>query len=166
MRRWLLLLCVVALFNFSTARAHADQDQVHFLHDIVVHDGETAHDLVCFLCSVQVDGSAHDVVTFLGSVHVRGHVEGDTVDFLGNVILEQDASIGGSLVVFGGDVHGRGSGSVGKDSVVFPLILLFIPIFILAGLVYLVRSLAMRNRMPYPPPPFPPGPPMPPPPMR
>ncbi len=165
MRRWMLFVCVVALFGFSVSRAHADGDRVHFMHDIVVAEGETARDLVCFLCSIEVNGSGHDAVAFLGSVRVRGHIEGDTVDFLGNVHLDDDATINGSCVVFGGSLHSRGSGAVGKDTVVFPLALFLIPLFLLAGMVYLVRAIAMRNRMPYPPPPFPPGN-MPPPAMR
>ena len=98
----ILLLCA----GFCTA-AHAEgRDVVEFGNDIVVHEGEETHDTVCFLCSIEVDGTVHgDMVAFLGNIHVRGHAERDAVVFLGNITLADNASIDRDVVVFAGSLH-------------------------------------------------------------
>jgi hypothetical protein len=148
------LLCLGA-----TAIAHAEgRDVVEFGNDIVVHAGEEAHDTVCFLCSIEVDGTVHgDMVALLGNIHVRGHAERDAVVFLGSITLGENASIDRDVVVFAGSLHNAPGSSIGNDRVVFPVFLLFLPLLIFAGIIVLIvwaiRALVYRNQPVYPMPP-------------
>jgi hypothetical protein len=99
-----------------------------------------------------------DAVAFLGSIHADGVIDGDTVTFLGNVTLGRDARIGKDCVTFLGSVNRHGDAQIGKDVVQFPLALIFIPLIVFIFLVYVIRSLVFRARIPYPMPPPPPPP--------
>jgi hypothetical protein len=150
----MLLLC---LGTPLAARAEG-RDIVEFGNDIVVHDGEEAHDTVCFLCSIEVDGTVHgDMVAFLGNIRVRGHAERDAVVFLGNISLGENASIGRDAVVFAGSLRNAPGSSIGNDRVVFPFLLFFVPFLVFAGIIVLIvwaiRALVYRERPVYPMPP-------------
>jgi len=144
---------------FSTLAAHAQsRDIVQFGNDIVIHEGEETHDAVCFLCSIEIDGTVHgDAVVFLGNLRVRGHAEHDAVVFLGNITLGDNASIDHDAVVFAGSLHTGEGASVGRDRVVFPLFVFLLPFLFLAGILVLIiwaiRALLYRNRPVYPMPP-------------
>jgi hypothetical protein len=139
--------------------AHAEgRDIVEFGNDIVVHEGDEAHDTVCFLCSIEVDGTVHgDMVAFLGNIRVRGHAERDAVVFLGDITLGENASIDRDVVVFAGSLHNAPGSSIGNDRVVFPMVLFLLPFLIFAGIIFLIvwaiRALTDRNRPVYPMPP-------------
>ena len=139
--------------------AHAQgRDIVEFGNNIVVHEGEEAHDTVCFLCSIEVDGTVHgDMVAFLGNIRVHGHAEHDAVAFLGNVTLGDNASIDQDVVVFAGNLRMGAGATVGNDRVVFPIFLLFLPILLFVGvvafIVWAIKALVYRNRPVYPMPP-------------
>jgi hypothetical protein len=154
------LALIALLFSMSAcAAARAEgRDIVEFGNDIVVHEGDEAHDTVCFLCSIEVDGTVHgDMVAFLGNIRVRGHAEHDAVAFLGNISLGENASIDRDVVVFAGSLHNAPGSSIGNDRVVFPRFLFLMPLAALAGIIVLIiwaiRSLAYRNRSVYPMPP-------------
>src|SRR5271165_1762033 len=103
-RRPAMLMLLLSLGAPIAAHAQG-RDVVEFGNDIVVHEGEEAHDTVCFLCSIEVDGTVHgDMVAFLGNIRVRGHAERDAVAFLGNISLGENASIGRDTVVFAGSL--------------------------------------------------------------
>jgi hypothetical protein len=152
-------MLIALLFLGAAAMAHAEgRDVVEFGNDIVVHEGEEVHDTVCFLCSIEVDGTAHgDMVAFLGSIHVRGHAERDAVAFLGNITLGENASIDRDVVVFAGSLHKAPGSSIGNDRVVFPVFLFFFPLMVFAGIIVLIvwaiRALVYRDRPVYPMPP-------------
>jgi hypothetical protein len=148
------------LFSVSAcAAARAEgRDIVEFGNNIVVHEGEEAHDTVCFLCSIEVDGTVHgDMVAFLGNIRVRGHADRDAVVFLGNISLGENASIDRDVVVFAGSLHNAPGSSIGNDRVIFPVVLFLLPLLMLAAIVVLIvwaiRSLAYRDRPVYPMPP-------------
>jgi hypothetical protein len=154
-----LLFFAVFFFSISALKAHADGDRVSFMHDITVASDEEAEDIVCFLCSIRVEGPVHkDAVAFLGSIHADAPIEGDAVVFLGNISLGPEARVGKDCVAFLGSVNQHGTGQVGKDLVQFPLVLLFIPFLLLFFLIYVIRTLVHRAYVPYPmgPPPPPP----------
>jgi hypothetical protein len=154
-----LVLAAIAVILSATAAAHAQgRDIVEFGNEIVVHDGEEAHDTVCFLCSIEVDGTVHgDMVAFLGNIRVRGHAEQDAVAFLGNISLGENASIERDVVVFAGTLRNAPGSTIGRDRVVFPVVILMIPLLFLMGIVGLIvwaiRTLVYRNRTVYPMPP-------------
>lgn len=153
----LALLALACLSAPLAARAEG-RDIVEFGSDIVVHEGEEAHDVVCFLCSIQVDGTVNgDMVAFLGNIHVRGHAERDAVTFLGNISLGDNASIDRDVVVFAGKLRTGAGSSIGNDRVVFPMFLVILPLLFVAGFLWLIiraiRALAYRSRPVYPMPP-------------
>jgi hypothetical protein len=144
----LALVVTAAMFGSRIAAAENGDDRVSFGHRIVVSEGETVGDVVCFLCSVEAHGKINgDVVTFLGSVKTEAPIQGDVVAFVGNVVLNEDASVGGDLVIFGGDVRKSSGSHVGADQVIFPAVIFFIPVLILVGIVWAL-SVIFRRRTP------------------
>jgi hypothetical protein len=159
MRR--ILLAVLALFFVAAAvpRAHADDDRVSFFHSIDVAEGEEAHDLVCIMCSIHIEGAAHgDAVAILGSIRSNGPIDGDVVSILGNINLGRDAHIGGDCVAVLGSVREYTSSQIGQNLVQIPFALILIPVLFFVGIVYLIRTAVYRSRLPYPMPPPPPPP--------
>jgi len=157
MRR--LFLAVFALFFVAAVvpRAHADDDRVSFFHSINVAEGEEAHDVVCIFCSIHIDGEVRgDTVAILGGIRSNGPMDGDAVSILGNINLGRDAHVGGDCVAVLGSIRHYTSSQIGKELVEIPFALLLIPIFIFAGIIYLIRTVVHRSRMPYPMPPPPP----------
>jgi hypothetical protein len=160
-RRFLIAIFALSVLAAATTRARADDDRVSFFHNITVSEGEEAQDAVCVLCSIRVDGELRgSAVAFLGSIRANGIIDKDVVTFLGNVSLGNDARIDGDCVTFLGSVNHQRSSQIGKDLVQFPMVLILVPLFILFFIVYVIRSLVWRARIPYPMPPPPPPPPM------
>jgi len=154
-----LFALVFVLFASSPPAADAqERDAVQFANNIVIHEGEEVHDAVCFLCSIENDGTVHgDMVAFAGNIRVRGHAEHDAVAFLGSVSLGENASIDHDVVVFAGSLRNGPGSSIGRDRVVFPLFLFLVPLLFVLGflalIVWSVRALMYRNRPVYPMPP-------------
>jgi hypothetical protein len=157
MRRILLAVLALILVAAAVPRAHADDDRVSFFNSINVAEGEDAHDLVCIFCSIHIDGAAHgDVVSILGGIRSNGPIDGDAVSILGNINLGRDAHIGGDCVAVLGSVRHYTSSQIGQNLVQIPFVLLLIPVFFFVGIIYLIRTVVYRSRMPYPMPPPPP----------
>ncbi|RXS95259.1 hypothetical protein [Silvibacterium dinghuense] len=157
MRRLLYAALTALLFCVAAHSAHAEGDRVSFLHDIHVTSNEEAHDLVCFACSIHVDGPVHgDTVAFLGSIQGNAPIDGDAVAFLGDITIGPNGHVDKDCVAFLGSVLQHEPGQVGKDVVEFPFILILIPICLIVFIVYLVRALFRRPRPPFPMPPPPP----------
>lgn len=111
------LLCSALLLTATPARA--DKDAVQFGSNIVVAEGHSVHDAVCFFCSVNAKGDIdHDVVVFFGNVHIAHQSKHDVVVFFGSVRAEDDAAIGHDVVNFFGNVHLGENVTVGNDLVV------------------------------------------------
>lgn len=112
------LLSYCALLLFATP-ARADKDAVQFGSNIVVPEGQSVHDAVCFFCSVNAKGDIdHDVVVFFGNVHIAHQSRHDVVVFFGSVRTEDNAAIGHDVVNFFGNVHLGENVTVGNDLVV------------------------------------------------
>jgi hypothetical protein len=112
-----LLLFSALLFSASPARA--DKDAVQFGDNIVVPEGQSVHDAVCFFCSVNARGDIdHDVVVFFGNVHIAHQSRHDVVVFFGSIRTDDDAAIGHDVVNFFGNVHLGENVTVGNDLVV------------------------------------------------
>lgn len=113
-----VLLLFFALL-LTVTPAHADKDAVQFGSNIVVPEGQSVHDAVCFFCSVNAKGDIdHDVVVFFGNVHITHQSKHDVVVFFGSVRAEDDAAIGHDVVNFFGNVHLGENATVGNDLVV------------------------------------------------
>lgn len=171
----------IALFGAAIlvfpARAHASRDVVQFGSDIVVPQGQSIHDAVCFFCSVKVEGIAehdlvvffgstqidgeakHDIVTFFGDVHVgtNVHIGHDVVNFFGTTRLGDNSSIGNDAVIMFGDMRAAETSSVAGNRVIQPFFLLLIPLGILAALIFgLIALIRWIQRPAYPVYPLPP----------
>jgi hypothetical protein len=182
------LLLFIALL-LSTSPARADKDAVQFGSNIVVPEGQSVHDAVCFFCSVNAKGDIdHDVVVFFGNVHIAHQSRHDVVVFFGSVRTEDNAAIGHDVVNFFGSVHLGENVTVGNDLVVMfgglraadsanvtgnriaqPIWVFWTPLLILGLVITLiVRGIRESRRRQYfaaygyppmPPPPVHPGPP-------
>jgi hypothetical protein len=98
--------------------AHANQDAVSFGSDIHIAPTATAHDAVCFFCSVNVEGKVNgDIVVFFGDVHIAGQANHDVVNFFGSVSADDNSKIGNDLVNFFGAIRLGENVSVGRDMV-------------------------------------------------
>lgn len=112
------LLLGSALF-LAAAPAYANKDAVQFGSNIVVPEGHSIHDAVCFFCSVNAKGTIdHDVVVFFGNVHIARESKHDIVAFFGTVRADDDAAIGHDVVNFFGSVRLGENVTVGNDLVV------------------------------------------------
>lgn len=99
--------------------AYANKDAVQFGSNIVVPEGQSIHDAVCFFCSVNAKGTIeHDVVVFFGNVHIAHESKHDIVVFFGTVRADDDASLGHDVVNFFGSVRLGENVTVGNDLVV------------------------------------------------
>lgn len=149
MARRVSIVCALFLLLSSAAFAQS-RDEVRFGQDVTVPDQQTVHDVVCFLCSVRVDGAAHgDVVVFAGNIYLNGTVHGDVVDFGGRLTLTENASVGRGVVVFGGRLNQNPGSTIGRDTVVFPPVI-FLPIIVailavVGGVIFLLRLLFRRS---------------------
>ena len=148
--RWALTFCfLLMLAAYVRPASAATQDRVSFLNKIVVEPGETVHDVVCFLCSVDNRGEINgDVVSFLGGVRSNGPMHKDVVSFLGSVSLGDGATVEGDLVVFGGNLHRTDTALIGKDQVVFPAAIFLVPLLILFAVFWGITRLIRRPRFP------------------
>ena len=131
------LLTVCVLLTACALPAMAEKrDIVHFGSNIVVAEGDSAHDIVCFLCSVDAKGPIEgDVVVFFGSIHLDEGARRDMVVFGGDIWLNGDSSIGRDLVLFGGTLHPEDRSRVGGNAVVFPPVI-FLPILLVIGAIF------------------------------
>jgi hypothetical protein len=157
MHRILAAVFALSLLTGAAPHAYANEDRVSFFHNIDVADGEDAQDTVCILCSIHIDGAVHgDAVAILGSIRTNGPIDGDAVSILGNVNLGRDAHVGGDCVAVLGSVRQSSGNQIGKELVQLPFVLILFPVFVFFGIVYLIRTLVWRARVPYPMPPPPP----------
>lgn len=144
-----LALFTGLLLASSRAAFAEDRDRVSFGDRIVVGEGETIGDAVCFFCSIESHGTIQgDVVSFFGGVRTDQPVHGDVVSFGGNVNLDDGASVDGDLVIFGGALRKSGDARTSQSEVIFPAIIFAIPLLILGGIVWGASAL-FRRRVPH-----------------
>lgn len=118
-QRFSLALLLLSALLFTATPAHANRDAVQFGSNIVVPEGQSVHDAVCFFCSVNANGDIdHDVVVFFGNVHIAHQSKHDVVVFFGTVRADDDAAIGHDMVNFFGNIRLGENVTVGNDVVV------------------------------------------------
>jgi hypothetical protein len=165
-RKLLALFLCAAAFTAAATPLRANQDAVQFFNNIDVTPDNPVHDVVCFFCSVNVQGKASgDIVVFFGGVRLNGEADHDVVNFFGNVNATDDSSIGGDLVSFFGSVrlgqnvsvgkdvvamfgvvHAPASASVGGDRVSFPLWIATAPLLVIFLIVFLIVNAFRAHR--------------------
>lgn len=118
-QRLLSAFLLASALLLAASPARAEKDAVQFGSNIVVPEGHSIHDAVCFFCSVNAKGDIdHDVVVFFGNVHISHESKHDVVVFFGTIRAEDDASIGHDMVNFFGSTHLGENVNVGGDAVV------------------------------------------------
>jgi len=177
--RILALFLLTSIFVFVSQPAFADRDTVQFGTNIHVGKDASAHDVVCFFCSVEAQGEVKgDVVVFFGDIHIASKADHDVVSFFGkvkaddNVVvwgdmvslfsvvrLGENVSVGKDMVSLFGSMHAPDSVTVAGDRVTQPLWLFLGPV-ILFGVIVIVVVREIQGRRgrrfvgyPFPPPP-------------
>ena len=93
-------------------------ERVSIGRSIHVEKGESASNVVCIGCSIQIDGhDSGDAVAIGGSVKVTGTVEGNAVAVGGSVKVADGAVVEGDGVSVGGSVTTDGSGEIEGEHV-------------------------------------------------
>lgn len=88
-------------------------DRVSVGRSIKLAEGESAGEVVCVGCSVEIEGETDgDVVAVGGSVRVTGTVGGSAIAVGGSVTVEDGAIVEGDGVSVGGSTETRGSGEI------------------------------------------------------
>jgi hypothetical protein len=88
-------------------------DRVSVGRSIRLKEGETAQNVVCVGCSIDIDGvTAGDATAVGGSVRVTGLVGGNATAVGGTLRVEDGAVVEGDGVAVGGSVHVDGSGRI------------------------------------------------------
>ena len=104
--------------SFLTLFTQAQEDRTEYFKSIHLAKSETAGDVVCFLCSVDIAGTATgDVVAICGDVTVSGVVGGDVVASGGRVLLLPGSVTKQDVVAVGGMVDKRGAASGDVESI-------------------------------------------------
>ena len=151
----LVLLCLLVIAPGIRGQEAADRQQ--YGRDIVVQAGETAGDLLCYYCSIQVRGIVNgDAIAIGGGIEIDGTVAGDAVAVGDGIRLGPGAKVGGEAVAAGGRIERGSQSRVGGDAesnawfylpgqrqLFLPSSLLFTAVNV--GLV-LVAALVLRKR--------------------
>jgi hypothetical protein len=132
MARWLpVAVAAAALLLALAAPVHAASDSPQGYPEDLVSAGSDVHlrpgdsvgrDVVCFGCSVDLDGArvGRDVVAIGGSVRMTdGRVGRDVVAVGGGVLLTGSASVGRDASSTGGGVSVKDQASVGRGASAF-----------------------------------------------
>lgn len=153
MYRCTFLLSVVMLFSALPASAAHAPDDFRFAHDIDVQHIQHGKDIVCFYCSVQIDGILKgNAVVFFGDLKINGKVSGNAVDFFGNTIINgaisnstavfggnlsllQDAIVGKNAMVLGGNLHHNPTAIIANEELVVPRFYFIIQLLLTLGIV-------------------------------
>ncbi|HWZ52828.1 MAG TPA: hypothetical protein VNW54_15320 [Granulicella sp.] len=140
------LVLGTALLWAPAARAQKNVARVG--QDIVVTEGVTAGNVACAFCSVRVHGDvAGNVAVAFGDLEVDAgrQISGNVALLGGEVRLREGSRVGGNVAIVGRLREGDGA-VVGGSRAVLPSVVLWLPILLLAGLIWLVVSLVRRNR--------------------
>ena len=118
--RRLVALLALLLFTLIPSRARGADDRIQFVRDIVIGEGQTYGDALCFFCSIRVRGTLEgDAVAIGGGIDVDGVVNGDAIASGGAVRLGRSADVEGDVVSVGGPLnrHAGAHVSAGADTV-------------------------------------------------
>lgn len=137
--------------------SHSGNDRAAVGSSIVVPEGESVGDVACAFCSVEVHGQVTgDVAVFMGSVKVDSgqSIGGDTAIAGGDLKLGEGSTVNGDVAILGGEANlADGAAIHGSRSIIPPplgTLILFSPLLILAGIIWLIVYLVRRSRYRFP----------------
>lgn len=153
----LLLVAIFVLALLRDGSHRSGDDRVALFSTINIDEGQTAGDVACAFCTVNVRGDvAGDVAVLFGTVSVDPDhtISGDVAILFSTLHLRQNDRINGDLAAALSTTDIASSASVGGDRATFNsglgLGLLVGPVLILAGIIGVVIYFVRRNRYPYP----------------
>lgn len=152
---------VLAAFFFAAYLSHATHgsgdDRVALFSTINIEEGQTAGDVACAFCTVNVKGDVGgDMAVLFGTINAAPGrtISGDVAVLFSTLRLEDDDRINGDLAAALSTTRIPASVSIHGDRSVLSsglgLAVLAGPLMILAGILGLVIFLVRRNRYPYP----------------
>lgn len=148
----LLALCPIAA-HASHHGAGGGQDRAGVFSTINITEDHPANDVACVFCTVNIDGDVHgDLAVVFGTVNVTGSrtISGDVATIFSTARFSEGDRIHGDLASVFSTIDSSSSLSVGGDrSLVgsgFGLTILFAPLLLLAGLIWLIVFLVRENR--------------------
>jgi hypothetical protein len=148
------VFCVLLLAPSVSGLPQPSKDIVRFGRNIAIASDQPFHNVSCFLCSASVEGrGTGSVRVFAGNIFLNGSVGGNILVFGGNVTLTSNARVGGHLIIFGGHLHQEVDTAAAAHTVLPPII--FLPIILLicgviGWLIVLTRRM-VREPAVYPP---------------
>ncbi len=105
-RLWRLAAAFALVFSAGLAgTAHGAEGRTRYLRNIVLEDGGSRSDVVCYACSIRIRGNVKgDIIAIGGSVEVEGTLSGDVAAIGGSVRLGPGAKVSGDVAAIGGTV--------------------------------------------------------------
>jgi hypothetical protein len=156
MRRLLPVFLLVSIVTLP-AFARSGQSRASVGNNITVAEGETAGDIACAFCSVHVHGDVRgDVAVLFGTISVDSDhsIAGDVAALGGDLHLGEEARVGGDVAILAGDAQLGPGAAIRGDRTILPgrfwLLLLFLPLLIPIGIIWLIVYLVQRNRYRFP----------------
>ena len=156
MPQLVILLVLLAAFAAPTALASDHPDHVSLFNTINIPEEESAGDIACAFCTVNIHGNVSgDVAALFGTVNVEPSrsIGGDVALLFGTLRLDEDATVHGDLASLFSTVEIADTATVKGSRAIVPrgvaLGILLAPLLILAGVVWLIVYLVRRSRSPY-----------------
>lgn len=153
------LVLFISLFLALAPISRADsnhRDHASLFSTINISEDETAGDIACAFCTVNIQGNVSgDVAVLFGTVNVQPSrtILGDVALLFGTLRLDEDTTVHGDLASLFSTVEiaptANIHGSRANDPASLALGALLAPLLILVGFVWLVIYLVRRNRNPY-----------------
>ena len=151
-----LLLLALALLSVQPAFAKQTKggsDHVSVFSTIDIHEGESAGDLACAFCTINIHGDVKgDVAVLFGTVRTDPDrsIDGDVALMFGKLILADNVHVHGDLAMFAASSEIAPSATISGDRAVLsgPLAVAIAvaPFLILAGIIWLIVYLIRRAR--------------------
>ena len=153
----LLLLASLLLALVPSSRADSNhRDRASLFSTINISEDETAGDVACAFCTVNIQGDVSgDVAVLFGTVNVQPSrtISGDVALLFGTLRLDEDTTIRGALASLFSTAEIAPTANIRGSHAVVPkglaLGVILAPLLILLGIAWLVVHLVRRNRSPY-----------------
>jgi hypothetical protein len=151
------VLCILAmLFLVAWMPAQSKHERTQFNNDLHVDEDESTGEVTCIHCSIYIRGQVTgDATAFLGQVVLEPNasVSGDATSIAGNIRLASGTKVGGDATAIGGSVQRDPQASVGGDidalaGGAWILLIFLVPVLVLGGIVALVVWLVQKGRHP------------------
>ncbi len=153
-----LLLAATLAFALLRSGSHGSgNDRVAIFSTINIEQDQTAGDVACAFCTVNIQGDVKgDVAVLFGSVSADPDrtISGDVALLFSSLHLGDNDHIGGDLAAALSSTDIPSSASVHGDRAIFSsglgIAVLAGPVLILAGIIGLILFFVRRNRYGYP----------------